>query len=466
MVLNVKLDDQKFENFNAQKKPKKLKGPLIIALIIILIITGIVFGCLHFTNRFGIEFKPTELFKSNPELKKDSTGTYTNVMLIGIDTRDGRAGLRNTDSIMLISYNHNTNNVVLISIPRDFYVEVPDQGWYTKINAIYSISENREKDSGLETLQSVVEEVLNVEIQYYGMADLSGFTQIVDQLGGIKVDVENPFTDYRYPVEGRESVYQTISFESGPQIMDGITALRYVRSRHSPHHGEGSDFARARRQQRVLIGVKEKLLSSETLLNPVKVFEILNILEKNVKYSKLTNQDIQAANKVFRNDGITTYTFVLDPSIADYKLVTDRGVSYNAYAVGPLAGLGRYEEIHKYFEYALKEPAIYSKNPSILVYDIGLGYNEAVEKTQEFQEKFPYIKISFGGTLMTERDGSFVFNNTAEHSLENILAKRMKIDRVEKPEFVETLNLNGEYVILLGLRSQSNLDELNSTSND
>jgi len=102
------------------------------------------------------------------------------------------------------------------------------------------------------------------------------FTQIIDTLGGVEVDVERSFDDYKYPIPGKENDfcdgdpeykcrYEHIHFEAGLQRMDGERALKYVRSRFAEGK-EGTDFARSKRQQRLLFAIKNKVLSPRTLL--------------------------------------------------------------------------------------------------------------------------------------------------------------------------------------------------------
>ena len=433
---------------------KRRKKKLIISTIIVILLSVLLLGGYYLIQRSGVKFGVTDIFnpiKANPQLERDSSGEYTNVMFVGIDSRGENSGLLNTDTIMLVSYNYNEKNAVMTSIPRDFFVKVPDQERYTKINGIYAIGERIEKGSGLDYLQGVVENITGKEIQYYGMVNLVGFVDLIDTLGGIEVDVENSFTDYRYPVEGAETRHQVVSFQEGLQTMDGKTALRFVRSRLSPHAHEGSDFARARRQQRVITAVREELLSSSTYLNPRKILDIINVLDNNIKFSEFTNEEIQAAIKLLQKEEMKTYSFVLDPSIANFKLITDKGLTLNGYTIGPVAGLDNYEEIQKYIYHAHKKPILYSEDPTILVYDVGLGYYNALEKTTELREMHPYIQIQYMGTLLTDTEG-FYFYSQSElgEEIDEKIAKNFPLNLGGRPEFVEEKVLNGDYIILLG----------------
>jgi len=458
---NVKTEYDAKSNKREKKGGMRFKWKIIIILLIIMLLLSLccVFGGLHLADRFGIDISPINPFGARAELKKDSTGKYTNALLVGLDSRGEGSGLQNTDTIILLSYNHETDNTVLLSIPRDFFVKVPSQNRYTKINAIYSIGERQEPGNGLNKLQETVEDLTNTEIQYHAMVDLVAFTKLIDKVGGITVDVENSFTDHKYPVEGEihstnqaQGRYMTVSFEEGEQVMDGERALKFVRSRKSLDNQEGSDFARAKRQQRVLIALKEKLLSSEGLLNPRIAFDVLNILEDHIEYSAISNRDIQAFINTLQKEDLTNYTFVLNPTIAQGQVLTDRGLVQDAYSIGPVQGLGKYDDLHAYLSYVFEYPAIYSEEPSISVYDIGLGTNKSIEKTEELQTKLPYIDIYFSNTLRNDKSGIYIFSNLPQEDtdLTNEISEALDINKIEDPEFLEANELTGDYVILLG----------------
>mgnify|MGYP001027917293 CR=1 FL=1 len=458
MTVNIRLNEKSIDSAKPKKQRKRLTAKqrkVVIISSVLIVLVGIALLCGHFFGeKTGLRLSITDILspvKADPQLKKDSSGQYTNALLVGIDTRENNPGLQNTDTIILLSYNHEKHHTSLFSIPRDFFVEVPNQGRYTKINGIYAIGEMIEQGTGLDFLKSIVEEITNQEIQYYGMVNLAGFKDLIDTVDGIEVDVENTFTDYRYPTEGAEHRYETITFQEGLQTMNGSTALKFVRSRHSMDNAEGSDFARARRQQRVISALKDKILSSETLLNPKKALGVLNVLEKNVKYSDFTNEEMQAVIKLLQKGDMDTYSFVLDPNLASFKIITDKGLTLDAYTIGPIAGLGNYEEIHKYVSYAIEKPLMYSTNPSIYIYDVGLGYNEAIIETETFEEELPYIDIKFMGTLMNDIQGKYLYTESENNeNLNQKLSRYLSIDLTEKPEFMEEKVIPADYIILLG----------------
>jgi LCP family protein required for cell wall assembly len=195
-----------------------------------------------------------------------------NALLIGIDEKSGLA-----DSIILASFDPIAKDVVLLSIPRDLYLETENFG-PEKINAAHAYGQRYGyQGGGPELLKDTVSAVTGVPIHYYGRVDFSGFKQAVNIIDGITVNVEQPIHDPYYPDQTRTG-YEPLHLEAGKQHMDGKQALRYVRSRKTT-----SDFDRSRRQQKILMALREKVLSRGTLANPNKVTGLLQTLSGNAE---------------------------------------------------------------------------------------------------------------------------------------------------------------------------------------
>lgn len=439
-----------------RKKKKRIKILAITFFFVIIAALGfLVYKGYIFSHELGFIFSPETLItRRDKELKKDSSGRFTNILFAGLDTRES-GGLLNTDSIIIASYDYKNNNIILLSIPRDFHVEVGENAnWFSRINSIYSSNEQKEEGTGMKELTKTVEKIIGEEIQYYAVVDFNAFTEIIDAVGGININVENSFTDYMYP-KGVD--YQTVSFKAGPQTMDGETALIYSRSRHSSHNNEGSDFSRAKRQQKVIIAIKDKLLSSQSLTNPKTLTGILASISGNLKISDFTITDIEAAFKLadkYEEEKGKTYSFVLDPSIGNWLLVEKKSLESGAYAIGPKAGLGKYENIQDFLKMVVDNPQLYAENAKIMIYDTGMGFQKAKEETDKLKEKYPYLNIIFAGTLFRDKDGVVIYENNEKetnysHTVKE-LSKCLSTKINEKPEFI-TSNLNGEDVtILLG----------------
>ena len=426
---------------------------LIIGILAVCVLTYVgysVYKAYKTGQAIGFSLRPKDIIAQNtPELRRDSTGKYTNALIVGIDTRE-KGDLLNTDTIILVSYSYDKNEIIMLSIPRDLHVQIkPDVTWYSRINAVYATYEPKGDGLGIERLTDVVTEITGQEIQYYGMVNYKGFVELIDSLGGIDINVENSFTDYKYP-DG--TGYKTVRFTKGPQVMDGKTALEYSRSRHSNHNNEGTDFARAKRQQNVVAAITEKVMSG-SLLDPRALMNLFNVVQDNIQISEFTLDDIEAGVILlskFREDS-DIYSFVLDPSAGASRLLTSQNViNTGAYAIGPIDGLGNYTDIQEYLSQVWDDPQLYQENPIIKIYNTGLGYTETTKKYNDMVKQFPYLKIGYMGTLSTDKTGTISYLNddsTYSHSLESI-NKYIKPTSTIKPEYVTT-RLNGEDITIL-----------------
>lgn len=200
-----------------------------------------------------------------------------NILLLGMGG-EGHEGPYLTDTIMVASVKPAENKVALLSIPRDLLVPLPKFGW-RKINAANAFGELESTGRGAEFTRTILEGLLGINIPYYVRVDFEGFKSVIDSIGGIDVYVERSFTDYTYPT--RNYGIQVVSFKKGWQHLSGEEALKFARSRHGTN-GEGSDFARADRQQKVIGALKEKLLSAKTFRNPATIANTMAALQSNI----------------------------------------------------------------------------------------------------------------------------------------------------------------------------------------
>lgn len=220
----------------------------------------------------------------NPAITQiNSFRDRTNILLLGIGGGT-HAGADLTDSIMLISVNLATADTVLISLPRDIWVE----SLSAKLNTAYHFGETQQPGGGLVLTKAAVSEIINQPAHYAALLDFSGFETAIDIVGGLDLNVPHGFIDKKYPLPGQETAavesdrYEILQFYSGQQHMDGPTALKYVRSRYAEGE-EGTDYARAQRQQLVLLAFKDKVLSTRILLNPSKLKALITTFKTAVK---------------------------------------------------------------------------------------------------------------------------------------------------------------------------------------
>jgi polyisoprenyl-teichoic acid--peptidoglycan teichoic acid transferase len=201
-----------------------------------------------------------------------------NILLLG-NGGTGHDGPELTDTIIFASFRPSTNEIGLLSIPRDLVVPIPGYG-YHKINHANAYGELDETGTGPDFAAEVISDLLDQEIHYYAKVDFDGFEELINAVDGVDVYVDTAFSDYSYPTD--DDLVQTLSFETGWQHMDGETALQYSRSRHGTN-GEGSDFARAERQQEVILAAKDELLSPAVLLSPGKLNQLVELFQEHVQ---------------------------------------------------------------------------------------------------------------------------------------------------------------------------------------
>ncbi len=201
-----------------------------------------------------------------------------NILLLGMGGA-GHEGPLLTDSILIASVNSQTKRAGLLSIPRDLAAPFPDGNWYRINDANAFGTVNKNYQNGPAYTARIVEKLFDLPIHNYVLIDFSGFEKFIDAIGGVDVTVARSFTDTSYPTD--DNKYQTVSFTLGRQHFSGRETLVFVRSRHG-NNGEGSDFARAKRQQIVLQAVRDKLLSLPFLINPKHILTLFNMIRNNV----------------------------------------------------------------------------------------------------------------------------------------------------------------------------------------
>jgi LCP family protein required for cell wall assembly len=214
------------------------------------------------------EGKPTVAApaEAQPDLPEWSGTKRVNILLLGIDHRDDEPidGSR-SDTIMVVSIDPLSKSVVMVSLPRDLWVSIP--GYFQqRINVAHSAG-------GPALVGRTIEANFGIRIDHFARINFRGFEEIVDAVGGVIVDAERTIKDDEYPTE--DYGVMRLFIPPGPQHMDGRTALQYARSRHSEN-----DFGRARRQQRVLMALRDRGLQLNIL---PKVPSLIGLVQKAIQ---------------------------------------------------------------------------------------------------------------------------------------------------------------------------------------
>ncbi|WP_214836893.1 LCP family protein [Exiguobacterium sp. s122] len=260
--------------------PRKTRTPwkvILIALGIVLALGGAVFGYFVFKANETAENTNDALDRGDKSERRDDsidlTKDHFSVLLAGVD---GGASLEEgrTDSLMVATFNKESRQVTLVSIPRDSYVDIvtTDGEFKDKINHAYSYG-------GIDTTIATVENLFDIPIDYYATINFDGIEDLVDAVGGVEVDV-------LIPISGRAT--GNVELEPGVQTLNGKEALAYARMRKDDPEG---DVGRAKRQQQVL----EAIINEATTINSfTKLNRIMNAVGNNIR----TNMSLSEASQL------------------------------------------------------------------------------------------------------------------------------------------------------------------------
>ena len=247
------------------------------------------------------------VFSFGKELKKDDH-QHSNFLLAGTGGSE-HDGSNLTDTLIIASLDDQNKQVKMLSLPRDFYINDKVTGGQ-RINKIYDtyLYKYETSPKAMEKLGETITEITGIPIHYTVKVDFDGFVGIIDALEGVEIDVETAIYDPYYP-KGETIQYETFSIKAGPQHLDGLTALKFARSRKTT-----SDFDRAKRQQQLLSAIKEKALQLNLLTDPGKLQNLYNSLADSIETNLSVAEIIELAKiaKDIERDDLQSQVFTDD----------------------------------------------------------------------------------------------------------------------------------------------------------
>ena len=232
-------------------KPKKRlrKGRLFFTVLILLVLAAGVYTFLQYREGYNTAKESKVLQPIDFEGDKWSKGDRENILLLGADSGAGGKEKSRTDTMMVISWDKEKNDIKIISFMRDIYADIPNYQSY-KLNTAYYLG-------GVPLLQATLKNMFGIPIHHYALIDFRSFESLVDILApeGINVDVEKDMS---------EKI--GVSLTKGEHQLNGQELLGYARFRADKEW----DFGRVARQQKVIEALKDEVLSLQNVSNVPK----------------------------------------------------------------------------------------------------------------------------------------------------------------------------------------------------
>ncbi len=428
-------------------------------------------------QRAGKALVKETIFALGAELPKDEHG-FTNILLMGSGDPEthGAKGHKLTDSMMIASIDPVGRSVVLLSLPRDFYLDsdtvssrvnsvIRDKsGYYLRElrnepehAAILSELRGQERQEYLWKLDAIadgiaedeliaeLENVFAIDIHRTARIDFRGFEKGVDAIGGIDVLVAKSINDTTYP--DFEWGYDPFRLEAGLQHLDGATALKYARSRH-----DSSDFARAARQQQVISAIKDKLTSLDVLASPAKLNELYTVVQEHF-HSDLSWEEIISLAEIgskMPRENIVSYVLNNDPTSPGGFLVTpDRSLYGGAFVLVPFLNLtnDKYAQIRAFTTMIFEHRGIIGTDPLPITIRNGTKISGLAGSLQASLERYGWKISTVDNTEEVESTTRIRFTDSPRNrAAAELLTRFMAIALEPVPKASPSPLENGEVV--------------------
>ncbi len=378
-----------------------------------------------------------------------------NILLLGKGGVEQSDGPNLTDTIIVASIDPIANEAALLSIPRDFWVR--SNGYASKINEVYANAKmatlnsyayrdrdsNEAKDasekSGIDAIKKVVSETMGVPLHYYAMIDFAGFRKAIDTVGGIDVNVTEDLEVYEVMRIGGRNY--TLNVKQGQQHFDGFRALAFARSRKTSARG---DFARADRQRATILGLKDKILSTGTLANPLK----LNQLMSDFSGQLVTDFSVNEMLRLYDISKEITADKVVSVGLDEYvggDMIGGLSVQV------PKAGTFNYADIQAYVRNIMRDAFLKKENAKVMILN-GTGTPGLATKMSTELKSFGY-NISSVGDAPTSTYAKTVLidlrsnqNKYTRHYLE----KRLNVAAVSSLPDAGISPGDADFIIIIG----------------
>jgi polyisoprenyl-teichoic acid--peptidoglycan teichoic acid transferase len=242
------------------------------------------------------------------------------VLLLGIDERKQETGPFRTDTMLVLTIDPVAKTAGILSIPRDLWVHIPAMDTDGKINTAHFLGDAYNYPGGGPALaMETVKQELGIPADYYVRFNFDSFEKIVDAIGGVDICVAETIDDPEYPALDNYG-FDPLHIDAGCQHMNGAVALKYARTRHT-----GTDFDRAKRQQQVILAVRDKVIKQNLLPQLVaQAPSLLDTLQHAIKTNLSLDQIIQLAKLATQIDPKNIKQATIDENmVVAYNTPTD-----------------------------------------------------------------------------------------------------------------------------------------------
>ncbi len=401
-----------------------------------------------------------DILQSQP-LKEDSNGR-SNFLILGTSEDDpGHDGANLTDSMLVVSINQKNKNMYMFSVPRDLYVKYGEgctSGYSGKINAYFSCADegtsNTAEQNRLTKTQKLVGDIFGIDIQYGVHVNHTVIKEAVDAVGGVDVNVQGSngapgVLDRNFDWRCNYTCY-LVKYINGVHHLDGAHALYLSMARGDiePTYGLGnSNFDREINQQKILMALKDKAMSTGTLTNLGTITKLIDSFGSNLR----TNIQTKEIRTLMQVTGEITAKNTHTLTFFDKNNLLVKTGSYNgASVVMPSAGIYDYSEIQSYIAKNLSsDPVVREAAPIVVLNGTGQsGYGQT--KADELTKKgYNVVSVANApdGTYASVEIYQIGKDNTATATK---LAKtyNVKIKQTTPPITVDS---NVRFVIIFGV---------------
>lgn len=390
---------------STHKRAKKIKQPgrrkwvkwVIIAIILGFVAAGVYIGIKAILASNSV-FKGDIFGLVQQKKLKEDAGGRTNILIFGTSEDDpGHEAGWLTDSIMVLSINQTAKDAYMVSIPRDLEVEYGQAcmpGYSGKINVVYGCNydDGNDEAAGAQALMKQVSKVTGLELAYYAHLNYSVVRDIVGALGTVTVNIQgsggapgvmdsnfdwkckggNAYASRATMVKNCPPNGHFIDYPNGPAELDAEHALYLAQARGDiePTYGLGnSNFDREQNQQKIIVAIKDKALSTGTLTNITKVSGLIDAVGKNLRTSFETSEirTLMSLAESIKNE-----------SIVRINLLDEKVLNANAQ---PAAGKFEFSDLQKFIKKKLYATGIEKEEPRVMVLNgsgtVGVAQAEA-----------------------------------------------------------------------------------------